>query len=140
MAEPGAPETNGNKVDIDLLSPPSGDKRHSQEGGPPSEKNAAREQAGANARREPAEALKPPKPDDATLLAEVRKILDPDSGKWWGAKFVAHRHMAYTAQKVARLLTDELDPQRPEIVDSAEPKEVEAAIRYVMWEAEEEVS
>jgi hypothetical protein len=82
----------------------------------------------------------PPKPDDDTLLDDVREILDPDSGRWWGATFVAQRHMQYVPETVAKLmgnLAEEIE--RPEVIRRAERSTLEDAVRYVMWEAEEEV-
>ena len=87
-------------------------------------------------------AVTPPKPDDDILLDDVREILDPDSRRWWGATFVAQRHMQYVPETVAMLVenfAEEEEIERPEVVRRVERSTLEDAVRYVMWEAEEEV-
>jgi hypothetical protein len=124
FAEPGAQEMNKEIEPKDSSSsPPVGDKRHSQEGEAPSQKQAAREQV------QDAVALKPPKPDDDTLLAEVREVLDPDSGRWWGAKHISDRH---APEKVAEYLAGE-----DELPYDGRAAELEPLVRYVLWEASE---
>jgi hypothetical protein len=125
FAEPGAQEMNKEiePKDSSLSSPPVGDKRHSQEGEAPGQKQAAREQV------QDAVALKPPKPDDDTLLAEVREVLDPDSGRWWGAKHISDRH---APEKVAEYLAGE-----DELPYDGRAAELEPLVRYVLWEASE---
>jgi hypothetical protein len=132
FAEPGAPEINKDKEPKVGLAPPSEDKRHSKNGRTPSETTAVRDVGES--------VVIPPKPDDDTLLDDVREILDPDSGRWWGATFVAQRHMQYVPETVAKLmgnLAEEIE--RPEVIRRAERSTLEDAVRYVMWEAEEEV-
>jgi hypothetical protein len=129
FAEPAAMDRNGKEEEFSSL--PIEDKRHSKDSDTASADVAVRDEV--------EEVVAPSKPDDDTLLADVREMLDPDSGRWWGARYVADRHMLYAPQTVVRLLTDEQGPQRPEVLDSVEPKELEVAVRYVMWEATEEV-
>jgi hypothetical protein len=132
FAEPGAPEINKDKEPKEGLAPPSEDKRHSKNGHTPSETTAVRDVGES--------VVTPPKPDDDTLLDDVREILDPDSGRWWGATFVAQRHMQYVPETVAKLmgnLAEEIE--RPEVIRRVERSTLEDAVRYVMWEAGEEV-
>lgn len=125
FAEPAAREINGKEEKEDSSSP-VGDKRHSQNGHAPSETTATKVKV--------AEPVAPPKPDDDTLLAEVRELLNPDSGRWWAARFVTDEHKP---EKLAKYIVDETEIERGETVDGAPPEELEAAIRYVMWLGEE---
>ena len=71
-------------------------------------------------------AIKLPKPDDDTLLAEVREILNPDTGRWWGAKYISERH---PPKKVAEYLAGE-----DELPYDGRAAELEPVVRYVLWE------
>jgi hypothetical protein len=112
----------------DSDGPPVEDKRHSQVGHTPDERAAEKVK--------PEKPVAPPKPTDTTLLTDVREILDPDSGRWWGARFVADKRSGYKPEKVAyMMLSDpEEDIERPELVMSADRTGLEEAVRYVMWE------
>jgi hypothetical protein len=133
-AEPASLLINRNKEQKEGKegsAPPLEAKRHSQNGHTPSETTAVRDVGEA--------VVTPPKPDDDTLLDEVREILNPDSGRWWGATFVAKRHAQYVPETVAKLIGNLAeDIERPEVISRVERSTLEAAVRYVMWEAEEE--
>jgi hypothetical protein len=89
-----------------------------------------------NKDKEPKEGLAPPKPDDETLLAEVKAILDSESGRWWGAVNIAKHKDTFTAEKVAGyIITNAEDIKRPEVVTSAPRDELVQAVEYVQWEA-----
>jgi hypothetical protein len=127
-AGPGAPEMNGKREEKQSRDVTVFDKRHSQNGHAPSEKQAAKDEV-----EEPA-SLAPPKPDDDTLLADVREILDPDSGRWWAARLASKGH---TPKKLAEYIANDPDIEHRDLLDSVEPKELEAAIAYVEWWGEE---
>lgn len=134
-AEPASLLINRNKEQKEGKegsAPPLEAKRHSQNGHTPSETTAVRDVGEA--------VVTPPKPDDDALLDDVREILNPDSGRWWGATFVAKRHAQYVPETVAKLIGNLAeDIERPEVISRVERSTLEAAVRYVMWEAEEEV-
>jgi hypothetical protein len=73
----------------------------------------------------------PAKPDNDTLLAEVKDVLDPESGKWWGAQFVEKHREAYKVEKVVEFLSRD-----PELPYNGRAEELEPYVRYVLWEAE----
>jgi hypothetical protein len=86
-----------------------------------------------NKDKEPKEGLAPPKPDDDTLLAEVKEILEPDSGRWSYACYIKND---YPPEKVAGyIITNAEDIKRPEVVTSVPRDELEQAVGYVQWEA-----
>ncbi len=120
FAEPAAHEINGKKEQKQVVDQPGGDKRHSQDGDTPGEKKAAR----LKVVEEP---VAPPKPDDGALLADVREILNPDTGRWWGAKHISERH---SPEKVAQFLAGE-----DELPYDGRAEELEPVVRYVMWGA-----
>jgi hypothetical protein len=129
FAEPAAPQIDKEiNQDKEGSAPLGDDKRHSENGHTPSEKQAAKDEV-----EEPA-SLAPPKPDDDTLLADVREILDPDSGRWWAARLAAKGH---TPKKLAEYIANDPDIEHRDLLDSVEPKELEAAIAYVEWWGEE---
>jgi hypothetical protein len=123
FAEPSPPEMNGKEEDKHS-SPPVGDKRHSQEIDTPSQRTAGKKKV--------AEPVAPPKPNDNALLAEVKEILNPDSGRWHLATHVSAKH---TAETVAKGIVSEDDTG--EVVHSVPYEDVEAAIEYLRWEADE---
>jgi hypothetical protein len=110
FAEPAAPEMNG-KISKEQQEP-VGDERHSQNGHAPSESTAA-----------------PPKPDDDALLAEIKAVLDPDTG-WCYAGLVRVKRDFYTPKKIAESLA--MDEDLPRYNGRA--KELEPVVRYVFWE------
>jgi hypothetical protein len=71
----------------------------------------------------------PPKPEDDTFLDEVRKILDPKTDQWWGAKFVESKRQQYTPELVTKLLADDEGLSYQE-----RSAELEPVVRYVLWE------
>jgi hypothetical protein len=78
------------------------------------------------------EVVIPPKPDDDTLLAEVKEILDSNSGRWWCACYIKN---GYAPEKVAGyIINNAEDIERPEVVTSAPRDELERAVGYVLWE------
>jgi hypothetical protein len=86
-----------------------------------------------NKDKEPKEGLAPPKPDDDTLLAEVKEILDSNSGRWSYACYIRND---YPPEKVAGyIITNAEDIKRPEVVTSVPRDELEQAVGYVLWEA-----
>jgi hypothetical protein len=117
-AEPAVPEMNRNERE-EPIAPPVGDKRHSQEIDTPSQRTAAKEKV-----------EEPEKPTNTPLLAEVREILNPDSGRWHLAAHVSAKH---TAQTVAKGILCEDDIS--EVVHSVPYEDVEAAVEYLRWEA-----
>jgi hypothetical protein len=121
FAEPSPPEMNGKEEDKHS-SPPVGDKRHSQDSDTPSQRTAGKEKV--------EEPVAPPKPSDDALLAEVKDILNPDSGRWHLATHVSAKH---TAETVAKGIVSEDDTG--EVVHSVPYEDVEAAVEYLRWEA-----
>jgi hypothetical protein len=85
-----------------------------------------------NKDKEPKEGVAPPKPDDDTLLAEVKEILDSNSGRWSYACYIKND---YPPEKVAGyIITNAEDIKRPEVVTSVPRDELEQAVGYVLWE------
>jgi hypothetical protein len=124
-AEPAPLLINKDKEPKEGLAPPSEDKRHSQNGHTPSESGLERERV--------EEVVAPPKPDDDTLLAEVKEILDSNSGRWSYACYIKND---YPPEKVAGyIITNAEDIKRPEVVTSVPRDELEQAVGYVLWEA-----
>ncbi len=127
-AEPAVPEMNGKEEEpgsraaYKHSSQPVGDKRHSQEVDTPGQRTAGKEKV--------EEPVAPPKPNDDALLAEVKEILNPDSGRWHLATHVSAKH---TAETVAKGIVSEDDTG--EVVHSAPYEDVEAAVEYLRWEA-----
>jgi hypothetical protein len=122
--EPGAHQMNG-KRKKEKVEQPLGDERHSQNGHTPSESGLERERV--------EEVVAPPKPDDDTLLAEVKEILDSNSGRWSYACYIKND---YPPEKVAGyIITNAEDIKRPEVVTSVPRDELEQAVGYVQWEA-----
>ena len=72
---------------------------------------------------------KPPKPDDDALLAEIKAVLDPDTG-WCYAGLVRVKRDFYTPKKIAESLA--MDEDLPRYNGRA--KELEPVVRYVFWE------
>jgi hypothetical protein len=127
FAEPGAHEMNGKK---EKEEQPLTTERPSLNGHTPSETTAVKGEV-----EEPA-SLAPAKPDDDALLAEVKEILDPDSGRWPDARYVAMNGNGYAPEKVAGyIVTNAEDIKRPEVVTSVPRDELEQAVGYVLWEA-----
>jgi len=125
FAEPAVPEMN-EKEEKKPIAPPVGDKRHSQDGDTPGQRTAAKVKV--------EEPVAPPKPSDDILLAEIKDILNPDSDRWPLAAHVSAKH---TAQTVAKGILCEDDIG--EVVHSVPYEDVEAAIEYLRWEADEGV-
>jgi hypothetical protein len=104
---------------------PLGNEHPSQNGHTPSETAAVRDEV--------EEVVAPAKPDDAALLAEVKEILDSESGRWSYARFIRND---YAPEKVAGyIITNAEDIRRPEVVTSAPRDELVQAVEYVQWEA-----
>jgi hypothetical protein len=122
-AEPPPPHMNGKREEKQSHGVTVLDKRYSQNGHTPSEKKAAKEVV--------TEPPPPAKPDNDTLLAEVKDVLDPESGKWWGAQFVEKHREAYKVEKVVEFLSRD-----PELPYNGRAEELEPYVRYVLWEAE----
>jgi hypothetical protein len=120
-AEPPPPHMNGKEEETLTRREGFENNRHSQNGHTPSEKKAAREVV--------AKAVAPSKPDNDTLLAEIRELLDPDSRRWLGAEPARQNREFYTAEKIAEFMAR--DPELP--YEGAE--ELEPYVRYVLWEA-----
>jgi hypothetical protein len=100
-------------------------ERHSQNGYTRSESRLEREMV--------TEPVAPPKPNDDTLLAEVKEILDSNSGRWSYACYIKND---YPPEKVAGyIVMNAEDIKRPEVVTSAPRDELEQAVGYVLWEA-----
>jgi hypothetical protein len=84
-------------------------------------------------RDEVEEVVAPAKPDDDALLAEVKEILDAESGRWSYACYIRND---YAPEKVAGyIITNAEDIKRPEVVTSAARDELVQAVEYVQWEA-----
>jgi hypothetical protein len=123
--EPGAHEMNGKK---EKEEQPLTTERHSQNGHTRSETTAVKDEV--------EQVVAPPKPDDDTLLAEVKEILDSESGRWWGAANIAKHKDTFTAEKVAGyIITNAEDIKQPEVVTSVPRDKLEQAVGYVRWEA-----
>jgi len=104
------------------------DNRHSQNGHTPSEKKAAKEVV--------SEPPPPAKPDNHTLLAEVREILNPDGRRWPDAHYIKKNFSFHMAEKVAGyIVTNAEDIELPEVATSAPREELVKAVAYVMWGA-----
>ena len=133
FAEPGAQEMNGNKEEKEgHYSPPAQDKRHSENGHAPSENAAVRDKVEKD--------VTPPKPANKTLLADVREILHQDSGRWWGAAFIAERRKDYAPEAVATIMLKSVEEiEAPQIFAEADRAALVDTISYVLWEAEQEV-
>jgi hypothetical protein len=131
FAEPAPPKINKEIEPIEgsLSSPPIEDKRYSENGDASSAEEPVR-----------VEDVGPPKPGHEALLDEVRDILDPDSGKWWGAKFIADRRKDYAPGAVVTIMLNSVEEiEEPGAITEANKTKLLEAVRYVMWEAEEEV-
>jgi hypothetical protein len=134
-AEPGAPEINRDKEQKKgaNTSLPGGDKRHSQDAGT----SSAVASPAAKVVNLPAEGLRPPKPSDASLLTDVRDILNPESGRWPDVKYIWRVSGYYTPEKVVSFLEANLeDVKRPRMVMDASGEQLLDAVRYVMWQRE----
>ena len=69
------------------------------------------------------------------------ETLQPDSGRWWGARFIADRRKDYAPGAVVSIMLNSVeDIEEPVAITEADKTELLEAVRYVMWEAEEEVS
>jgi hypothetical protein len=122
FAEP--PSMNG-KRKKEKEGQPLGDERPSQNGHTPGETTAVK--------GEVEEVVAPPKPDDDSLLDDVREILDPGSGRWSYACYIKND---YPPEKVAGyIITNAEDIKRPEVVTSVPRDELNQAVGYVLWEA-----
>jgi len=127
FAEPAAMDRNGKEDKDGLSSLPIEHKRHSKDGDTASADIAVREVV--------EEVQAPPKPNDDALLDEVTDILNPDSGRWYLAAHVSAKHSAKT---VADCILSE--DGMSELVRSVPYEDLLAAITYVRWDAEEELS
>ncbi len=111
-------------------SQPVNDKRHSQDGATPHEKQAPREEVD--------EPKAPPLPDDARLLAEVREVLNPDSGKWFRAYAENVRKnygqsSAYSPDRLAGYLAGDVD-----LPYAGRKADLVPCLRYLFWEWDNE--
>ena len=134
FAEPAPPEINKKEEpkDSSLSSPPAQDKRHSENGHAPSQNAAVRDKVEKD--------VTPPKPANKTLLADVREILHQDSGRWWGATFIADRRKDYAPEAVATIMLKSVEEiEAPQIFAEADRAALVDTISYVLWEAEQEV-
>ena len=134
FAEPAAPQIDKEiNQDKEGSAPLGDDQRHSENGHTPSETTAVKDEV--------EQVVAPPKPGDDTLLDDVREILEPDSGRWWSAKFIADRRKDYAPGAVVTIMLNSVeDIEEPVAITEADKTELLDAVRYVMWEAEEEVS
>jgi hypothetical protein len=138
FAEPSPHEINGKEEQKRVEDQPLEDKRHSQDGGTRRESTAAREIVEETSEAHAAEGLCPPRPDDDALLEDVVDILNPDSGRWDAAEYVAKFPGVYTPEKVAeRMAKGAGEISRPGAVKSARPEELREAVALVLWEARE---
>jgi hypothetical protein len=133
FAEPAAPQIDKEiNQDKEGSAPLGDDQRHSENGHTPSETTAVKDEV--------EQVVAPPKPGDDTLLDDVREILEPDSGRWWGAKFISERRKDYAPGAVVSIMLNSVDEiEEPGTITEADKTELLEAVRYVMWEAEEEV-
>jgi hypothetical protein len=87
----------------------------------------------AAVRDEVEKVVAPAKPDDDALLAEVKAILDSNSGRWSYACYIRDD---YPPEKVAGyIINNAEDIKRPEVVTSAPRDELVQAVGYLQWEA-----
>ncbi len=105
---------------------PVTDKRHSQDGATQSEEQAARDRVD--------EPEAPPIPEDPQLLADLREVLDPDSGRWHRdyAENVRKNYgqsSAYSPERLARNLADD-----PDLPYEGRRDELVRCLRYLFWE------
>ncbi len=128
FAEPAPREINNDFEDLEELSSsqPVNDKRHSQDGVTQDEEQAPREEVD--------EPKAPPLPDDARLLAEVREVLDPDSGRWSRvyAENVRKNYgqsSAYSPDRLAGYLAGDVD-----LPYAGRKADLVPCLRYVFWE------
>jgi hypothetical protein len=121
FAEPPPPHMNGKREEVRASRGALEDKRHSQNRHAPSKKQAVKERV--------EKPVAPPKPTNDTLLAEIRELLNPNSGRWLGAEPARQNPEFYTPEKVAEFMAK--DPELP--YEGAE--ELEPCVRYVLWEA-----
>lgn len=130
FAEPSSMDRDGKEEEKDS-SPPIEDKRLSE--------NSDTSSADIAPRDEVEEVVAPPKPDDATLLDEVREILDPDSNKWWAARIVMDRSYCYAPEVAARhMLLNVDDIEGADAISEAKEEELTQAVAYVMWAERED--
>jgi hypothetical protein len=122
-----------------LAEPPSmnGKRKKEKEGQPPTTEHPSQNghtQSESGLERERGEeVVAPAKPEDETLLAEVKEILDSNSGRWSYACYIRND---YAPEKVAGyIITNAEDIKRPEVVTSAARDELVQAVEYVQWEA-----
>ncbi len=131
----GPREINNDFQDLEeqLSAQPSGDKRHSQDRDTQHEEQAAKDEVDEPPFAEEAEPPAPPEPEDAELLAEVREVLDPKSGKWSPVYAESIRAKyggpGYTAERVAGYLAND-----PDLPYQGRRAELEPCVRYVFWE------
>ncbi|PLS87379.1 MAG: hypothetical protein CYG60_02245, partial [Actinobacteria bacterium] len=76
----------------------------------------------------------PPKPEDAELLADLREVLNPNSGKWHRdyAENVQKNYgksSAYSPERLARNLADD-----PDLPYAGRRDELVPCLRYLFWE------
>ncbi len=113
--------------------PPVNDKRHPMDGAASPTKTAPRETVDEPPRVEETAPPAPPEPEDAELLAEVREVLDPDSGKWirFYAESIRKNYggPGYTAERVAGYLAND-----PDLPYQGRRAELEPCVRYVFRE------
>jgi len=129
-----ATKINKNGKTNEFSPPPIEDKRHFENDGTSSADIAAKA-----VKDEVEEVVAPPKPDNDTLLADVRKILNPDSGRWWAARIVLDKSYCYAPEVAARhMLLNVGDIEGADAISEAKEEELTQVVAYVMWEATEE--
>ncbi len=129
----GATNKDFEDLEEHLSSQPSDDKRHPQDSVTPSEKTAPKEEVDEPPLVEETEPPAPPAPEDTQLLAEVREVLDPDSGRWIRsfAESVRAKYdgPGYTAERVAGYLADDED-----LPYAGQKADLVPCVRYIFWE------
>ena len=129
FAEPGAMNGNGKKEEKDS-PPPVEDKRHSQDSDTPSTEQALRDEV--------EEVVAPPKPDDDTLLAEMKDVLDPSGDRWWAASVFPNMDTLASSVVVGFIRKNPEEIESPETLLSATDEELTQAVTYVMWAERED--
>lgn len=117
-----------------LSSQTSDDKRRPQDSATPPEKTAAREEVDEPPIIEETPPPAPPEPEDAQLLADLREVLDPDTGRWDRSlvEYVRSKYgscQAYSPEGLARNLS--LDPALPYNDRQAD---LVPCLRRIFWE------
>ncbi len=113
-----------------LSAQPSDDERHSQDGDTQHEEQAAKDKVD--------EPKAPPIPEDPQLLADLREVLNPDSGRWYrtGAELIRKNYgscKAYSPEGLAHNLEGEVD-----LPYAGRKDDLAQCLRYLFWEWDNE--